>query len=167
MDVSENSIGCTGLQSLQLALLHSETLLSLRLAQNGILSRGPVIVGGCLSSSVCALQHLDLSANIMCGKRSDSTFDPKPILYLGEVLMTSNRALTSLDLSRSDIGARSTKRLMEALLQNTVLHTVNLYGCNISEEGANHVAEAMPDLKGLRNLNIGNCGIGPLGCQVS
>jgi hypothetical protein len=89
----------------------------------------------------------------MCGSRSSHSFDPQPVINLVENLVEC-KSLTSLVLSRSDIGARSSKRVMDTLKLNPLLTSVELNRCNISEQGACHIGEALPDLHHLHTLLI-------------
>ena len=163
LDVGQNSITCVGVYALESALRSNKTLTSLCLSNAEIQSQGTLLMASVLQNS--ALVNLDLSCNVMCGRRSDNTFDPKPVIQIGDALQASNRTLTSLNLSKSDIGARSTRRIMTALIENPFLRTLIIDSCNISEEGASHVGEALPDLVGLETLHLSSCGVGPIGCQ--
>ena len=119
-----------------------------------------------LSDPNVKLMHLDISVNPLCGIRTEHSFDPIHILSLGIQLRATNRSLTALNLSNSDIGARSTKRLMEALFDNEQLHTLILDGCNCSEEGCTHIGNALPDINHLKYLSINNCFAGAIGGQM-
>ena len=163
LDLSQNAIGCQGVANLHVALTCNTTLSTLTMCDADIQSKGATLLATVLPS--CSLKTLDISSNVMCGKRSDNTFDPKPIISIGDALHTKHCSLTSLNLSRSDIGARSTRRLMSALTFNPTIHTLIIDSCNISEEGAGHVGEALPDLSYLKSLHISACGVGPIGCQ--
>ena len=163
LDLSQNAVGCQGVANLQVALMCNKALTALTMCDADIQSKGATLIATLLPS--CSLKTLDISSNVMCGKRSDNTFDPKPVITIGDSLHTKQCSLTSLNLSRSDIGARSTRRLMSALAFNPTVHTLIIDSCNISEEGAGHVGEALPDLLHLRNLHISACGVGPIGCQ--
>lgn len=177
LDLSQNDIGDTGILALQAVLSNQTTqavdargagggggLQSLILGCAEVLSRGAQAFASILSANK-ALQYLSLQGNVLCGRRAENTFDPTPVINIGHALHACNRSLTCLNLSKSDIGARSTRRLMSALIANQHIHTLIIDGCNISEEGAVHIGEALPDLSGLRTLQVSSCGVGPVGCQ--
>jgi hypothetical protein len=142
-------------------------LSSFRLASTGIALRGTSDVAALLAAADCKLAKLDLSCNELCGSRKDHTFSPANLITFSETLQTTNRSLAHLDLSYCDIGARSTKALMDALVENEMVHTVLLNMCNISELGATHIGTALPKLKGLKTLALQECNVGPMGCVVS
>lgn len=177
LDLSQNDIGDTGILALQAVLSNQTTqavdargagggggLQSLILGYAEVLSRGAQAFASILAANK-ALQYLSLQGNVLCGRRAENTFDPTPVINIGHALHACNRSLTCLNLSKSDIGARSTRRLMSALIANQHIHTLIIDGCNISEEGAVHIGEALPDLSGLRTLQVSSCGVGPVGCQ--
>ena len=176
LDLSQNDIGDAGISGLQTALISQTAdarvaageggggLQSLTLGYAEVLSRGAQAFASILAANK-ALQYLSLQGNVLCGRRAENTFDPTPVINIGHALHACNRSLTCLNLSRSDIGARSTRRLMSALIANQHIHTLIIDGCNISEEGAVHIGEALPDLSGLRTLQVSSCGVGPVGCQ--
>lgn len=176
LDLSHNEIGDSGVLSLQ-AVLSSQTaagasqngvptpgLRSLTLCSADVQSRGAQAFASILTAN-SRLQYLSLQGNVLCGRRTENTFDPTPVINIGQALHISNRSLTCLNLSKSDIGARSTRRLMSALIANQHIRTLIIDSCNISEEGAVHIGEALPDLTSLRTLQVSNCGIGPVGGQ--
>jgi Ran GTPase-activating protein (RanGAP) involved in mRNA processing and transport len=163
LDIGQNAVTCEGIVILSLPLHTNKTLTSLGLSDCKILPPGTMLMAEVMKTS--KLRSLDMSVNAMCGSRADNSFDPAPILQLADSIHDSNRTLSYLNLSRSDIGARSTRRLMFALSVNPHLRTLVIDSCNISEEGAVHVGEGLPLLLGLETLQISSCGVGPIGCE--
>jgi hypothetical protein len=117
---------------------------------------------GAIADNRSNLRALDLSCNRLCGIRSVS-FDPRPIRTFADKLI-ANTSLQYLNLSGSDVGARATHKLFSALSINTTLQTLILDGCNCSEDGGEHIGEALPDLHGIMHLSVAECMIGPIGC---
>ena len=148
-------------------LVENSVLRTLRLSRNNMnLVSSPEALEAVLRSPACALQLLDLSGNTVCGIRSMSIFDPVAITSLSRSIRDHNRTLLSLDLSCNDIGARGTRKLMDALRVNEQLHTLLLDQCNVTEHGAVHLGEALPHLAGLRKLVVSRCLLGNEGCKV-
>ena len=162
LDMGKNAVKCAGLACIETGLRANKVLTSLSLSDAEIQPTGAMMWAALLLNS--GLQSLDLSSNVMCGRRSENSFDPKPVIHIGESLHIANRTLTSLNMSKADIGARSTRRLMLALVANPIMRTLIIDSCNISEEGAAHVGEALPDLLNLETLQISTCNVGPIGC---
>lgn len=161
--MTHNAIASGGLASLALVGTVNSTLKHLKLGSNNI----ELLEGFNWRSFVSPrLRSLDLSSNTICGRRIDGTFDPTAVFELAQLLETSNRSLTQLNLSRNDIGARATKKLLDALKENDVLHTLILDHCNITEHGALHFAKTLPKLTGLKKLVVSDCSLGPEGCKV-
>lgn len=164
LDLSNNTIEDTGAITLSNCLRTNSTLKTLNLAYNKIRNHAPVALGTSLTTGARGLQRLDLSGNPTCGRRAEQTFDPTPIINFAEKLKTCTSSLQELILSHSDIGARSSKKLMESLKFNVFLHTLEIDNCNVSEQGAQHIGEALPDLQALKRLTMSSCNIGPAGC---
>lgn len=127
---------------------------------------GLTMLSELLQRPSCGLVSLDLTSNDgVCGVRP-TTFDPAPVLFLADALKTVNRKLEYLNLSWNDIGARSGLRLSEALALNETLHSLDLRSCHLSEQGAMHLGGALPNLRGLRWLDVSHCGFGPDSTEV-
>lgn len=166
LDLSDNLLKDSGVE---IFLLRSRwpnsALRRLRLQRVGMSIEGTLAVAFKLQSPECRLLEIDISSNMnICGSRLHMTFDPQPVIEIAETLKNFGTSLGSLDLSHNDIGARATRKLMETALVCTSLHSLNLRGCHLSEHGAANLAEALPNLKGLRWLNVSSCLFGPIGC---
>lgn len=121
-----------------------------------------------IDSRSCPLVHLCLRQNMLCGSRDHETFNPEPVIRLSLAISDdSNRNLTHLDLSDCDVGARSAKKLMEALKYNDSITVLDLSNCNISALGSVAVGDALPSIKNLKILHLKENCIGPVGCTVS
>lgn len=170
LDVSNNELDSDTLIAFQLAACTSKSVVHLKLGNTQLTKEVAFdVLPGLLASAECNLQALDVSRNQMCGVRQTS-FDPRPVHSFAE-LLAKNRSLQYLNLSGSDIGARSTRKLFEALRGSSQgdvvspLRALKLDNCNCSEDGGEHVGESLPDLLYLQHLSLSGCMIGPIGCQ--
>ena len=126
-----------------------------------------MISNAILGRSVSILSHLYIGSNALCGVRDNRTFNPEPICKLADSLCDArNRSLIYLDLSKSDIGARSVKKIFEALKFNNCLKVLDISNCNITEGGGRSVGEALSDVSYLRVLDLKCNSLGPEGCMV-
>jgi hypothetical protein len=149
---------------------YAETgLTCLRMSDVRMGKDSPFIIAQALENTkACTLKYLDIGHNSPCGKRdsnpSQNTFDPTGILRVADVLKNCQTSLITLNLSGSDIGARSTKRLLLAISENEGhLRNLLLDGCNCSEEGGKHIGAALETLTRLQRLSVSSCNIGPVG----
>jgi len=117
------------LQALPSKLTH------LRLSNTSMHEFGVAAIAKWLADPDLRVTHLDISRNEVCGSRSSHTFDPETFMKICSILRTLNSSITCLNLSKCDIGARSTRHLMEALKENRGVRTLILDECNCSEEG--------------------------------
>ena len=121
------------------------------------------------SSNSC-IARFAFCGNPICGSRVDApgydAYDPWPILQLADHFQSPGCALSKLDFSNIDIGARSTRKLFgEVFTAKSSLKHLNICNSNISEQGAIAIGAALPNIRGLQVLLMSSCGIGPLGCQ--
>ena len=170
LDVSNNALDPDILTAFQLAACNSQSVVHLKLANTKLTKEVAFeVLPGLLASSDCNLQALDVGLNQMCGVRQAS-FDPRPVQSLAEKL-NKNKSLQYLNLSGSDIGARSTRKIFEVLADSSrgdlacPLRALKLDNCNCSEDGGEHIGESLPDILNLQYLSLSGCMIGPIGCQ--
>jgi len=166
LDISGNDIQVSGLKCILDVLPANGTITSFIAAHNsiddGIQSlRTPAAWG----LNKTRLTYFSAARNPICGRRSTQTFEPAAIIALAECLEKANCKIETLVLSHCDIGARSTKRLLEMLQVNLTLHTLEINECNINEQGGIHVGELLPEVVGLKILLMNNCLIGPYGAE--
>ena len=107
----------------------------LRLSGTRLGKSAAIAIAKWLADPNIGLKTLDISKNELCGKRVEQTFSPEHVFSLCDVLKSRNSTITCLNFSKCDIGARSTRHLMEALKVNKVISTVIMDDCNCSEEG--------------------------------
>jgi Ran GTPase-activating protein (RanGAP) involved in mRNA processing and transport len=168
LDLSCNSLGGAEFRSILFGLKTSN-LKSLILDNNKFEGDSlKLLAEKIIDSRSCPLVHLCLRQNMLCGSRDRGTFNPEPVIKLSLALCDdSNRNLTHLDLSNCDVGARSAKKLFEALKYNDSITTLDLSYCNISALGGVAVGEALPLIKNLQVLHLKENSIGPVGCEVT
>jgi hypothetical protein len=78
----------------------------------------------------------------------------------------SNCTLTELSLGNKDIGPRCAQALGEMLCVNMFLKLLYLYGCNVGDEGAGHLAVALTRNRTLEVLRLGHNGITHVGAAA-
>lgn len=168
LDLSCNSLGGAEFRSI-LYGLKTSNLKSLILDNNKFEGDSlKLLAEKIIDSRSCPLVHLCLRQNMLCGSRDRGTFNPEPVIKLSLALCDdSNRNLTHLDLSNCDVGARSAKKLFEALKYNDSITALDLSYCNISALGGVAVGEALPLIKNLQVLHLKENSIGPVGCEVT
>jgi Ran GTPase-activating protein (RanGAP) involved in mRNA processing and transport len=111
--------------------------------------------------------ELNLSGNdSICGSRLLETFNPQPIFRLSESLRNTAAILKKLDLSWNDIGARAADHLMVTLQMNQLLETLVLKRSHVGALGAEQISSALPNMAGLRWLDISDCNLGSDGLMV-
>ncbi|KAL3939787.1 MAG: hypothetical protein SGARI_001241 [Bacillariaceae sp.] len=68
--------------------------------------------------------------------------------------LSINHALTNLDLSFNMLALTDIHGLIDALESNVTLHTLNLKSNQLDDAAIQYIGERLPDMKGLRRLNI-------------
>jgi hypothetical protein len=85
---------------------------------------------------------------------------------IASALRKDNSALKFLDLSRNCLGDEEVRLLMNALVDgNRTLETLHLDQNEITDEGAKHIADALPSLLVLKTLALPENPIGALGAS--
>ena len=165
-------MGCHGIHKVSKGLQQNSTLKILSLANNDIPYHSLQFLEVALSNMNCALIHLSIGQNKLCGSRSSSSetpYNPKTLMSFIEGCFLPNKVvyLKSIDFSYSDIGARSAGKLMSCMKEIDSVEILDLTGCNITVQGCQAVGEALPHLKRLYKLKLGFNSIGPIGSEVS
>ena len=168
MDLSRNFLSCVDLSLIAAALDDNKSLEKLLFDKNSLSGSGLKLLSQMLlKKRTCSLNHLSLSHNALCGSRDLNSFNPENVIALANSLSDNeNRSLQYLDLNFCDIGARSTKKIMESLKYNDRLQVLDISNCNITELGGISIGNALPSIKYLKVLQIKNNSIGPIGSKV-
>ncbi|XP_022809551.1 NACHT, LRR and PYD domains-containing protein 3-like [Stylophora pistillata] len=157
LDLSRNSIGEEGADSIAETIRVNATLTHLLLSGNNIGDRGAKKVSEALKVNV-SLKDLNLSYNCIFAAGADS---------IAETLK-SNATVTDLDLTSNFIGDNGAQSLCEAFKTNTTLTALDVSNNNIHSAGAQAFVELQQHNNTLRRVvltmnNIG--GLGELGDQ--
>ena len=132
LDLSENSIGAEGANSLSQALRENNFLTSLNLSKNSIGDEGANSLSQALEENDF-LTSLDLSFNSISDKGAKSLFQALKVNY----------SLTSLNLSDNSIGYEGAKSLSRVLRENTSLTSLNLSWNSISDKEASSLSQVL------------------------
>ena len=143
LNLSHNSIGAEGANSLSWALRKNTSLSSLNLTLNSIGANGTNSLSEALRVNN-SLTSLHLSHNSIGVKGTNS---------LSEALRV-NTSLTSLHLSHNSIGAKGASSLSEVLRVNTSLISLDLSGNSIGDEGVNFISQTLSVNTSLLTLNL-------------
>ena len=168
MDLSRNFLNCVDISVIAEALDGNKSLQKLSFDSNSFTRNGLKLLSEILlKKHTCSLNHLSFSHNDLCGSRDLNTFNPESVITLATSLSDDkNRHLKYLDLNFCDIGARSTRKIMESLKYNDYLLVLDISNCNITELGGISIGNALPFIKYLKVLQIKNNSIGPTGSKV-
>ena len=149
LDLSLNSIGAEGANSLSQTLRVNTSLTSLHLSRNSIGAEGANSLSQALRVNT-SLTSLDLSRN---------SIGDKGAKLLSQALRV-NTSLTSLDLTLNFIGNEGAHSLSQALRVNTSLTSVHLSDNSIGDEGANSLSQALRVNTSLTSLDLSRNSIG-------
>lgn len=180
LDMSQNGLGNAGAGDLAKMLKTNSSLVELLIRQNEITSASEFV--SVLREDNNTLTTLDLSGNtVPVSDLSDidllTRLNAQPLEFKGYVLDLFANAPTLCELSLCEFGKigegsycykkayndSSVLLLCEALRQNTVLTNLDLQGNNITDVGAQHLADLVGFNQTLTSLNLNNNKIGDQG----
>ena len=154
LNLSRNSIGDEGANSLSQALRVNTSLTTLNLSYNSIGDEGANFLSQALRVNT-SLTSLNLSANYIRDEGANS---------LTQALRV-NTSLTSLNLSHNSIRGEGANFLSQALRVNTSLTSLNLSYNSTGDEGANFLSQALRVNTSLTSLNLCYNSIGDEGAN--
>ena len=139
LNLSQNEIGCKGVQQLGNALKHQNcTLTRLQLSCNTIEGKGAETICDALKENSCKLTTLDLNDNNIGDKGAE---------YLGIALKNEHCKLTELHLYGNDIRDNGAALLSDALRdKNCRLTLLDIGNCNIGNKGFSSLRDALENV---------------------
>ena len=187
LNIAENRIGAEEAKMLSDALRHNTVLQQLDLQTNNIDAEGARALSESLRYNV-ALQKLNLDDNVLSPNALDEVKsalgNPRRQRRSRTPLRTRASGWQKLDLATaverlqsnapdlvalglvSQIGADGAKALAGALLNNSSLQQLQLYGNDIGPEGAEALAKALKCNSALKELNLYYNNIGAEGAKA-
>jgi Ran GTPase-activating protein (RanGAP) involved in mRNA processing and transport len=182
MNICSNNLGQAGAHEVAKMLCVNTSLRTINLSWNGLGSLGMhAIAENMLTSSCFALQHLDVSLNIL-GENGTLALarllarnESFPNLLSlnargndmhavgGEAMgaaLASNTSLTCLNMSNNALGSAGTWHIARGLNSNTSLRHLGLASNSFGHEGAGSISAALIGSTQLCTLNVAHNGIG-------
>ncbi|EGF99227.1 uncharacterized protein MELLADRAFT_94827 [Melampsora larici-populina 98AG31] len=162
IDLSDNAFGGRCVDSMVPFLSSHLPLEELRLANNGLGPAGATVIAD-------ALYELGLKARqanqpsrlrkIICGRNRCENGSAKSWGRVFEV----HSELTEVRLFQNDFRNHGWDPLMSGLACCSKLEVLDMWDNTATEKGSRAVASALPQLKNLRELNLGDCLLRPRG----
>ncbi|KAI7793002.1 putative NACHT [Triplophysa rosa] len=134
-------------ESLSSCLQSSTSLRELHLSNNDLKDSGVKLISDALKTHNCPLHTLRLSGCNVTDECCES---------LSSCLQSST-SLRELDLSNNDLKDSGVKLISDALkTHNCQLHTLRLFGCNVTDECCESLSSCLQSSTSLRELDLSN-----------
>ena len=182
LDIGDNNLGSDGAEKIVLAV--QEKLKALNISDNYLEAKGAEAISGRLAQ-LKSLTIFNIGGNNIGpegGKEiakaisewkelsalyiNDNNIGPNETTYEIYKALINSTLLTTLDISCNNIGHKAAKALATALYEMKLLITLNIDSNDIGAEGAKSIAPALSGMKSLSSLNISNNNIGPEGTRA-
>jgi len=156
LDLTGNSIGHQGMQTLSPILGENRTIESLYVGINNIGPEGAAHLAFAIKRNY----------TLRCLHINDNKIGPNAASLLFDQLRDDNRTLKNLNLAGNNIGTQGAGDLTAVLTQNAVLTHIDLSGNRIDSDGVIQLTDALSYNISLVHLNLNNNRIDDRGAQA-
>lgn len=165
IDFSDNAFGPDGLTPLVPLISHRTSLSTIRLNNTGLGPEGGKMLADALISARKNLEKSDPNAKsnlkiLVCGR---SRLENGSMESMSEALKL-HASLREIVLPQDGIRPEGIVSLMKGIEHCSDLEILDLQDNTFTEKGAEALAQALPKIKNIRKLNVGDCMLTAKGC---